>query len=151
MDKHIRMLGMLNVVQGALALVAVPFWLVAAGGLRGIYSSFNETFLGMLVAGLCIFNLLMAVPALLGGIFIQRYQEWARNILIVVSALNVLNFPLGCALGAYSLWALTTAESEPLFTDPPYPYNRKKAGKKSGTKDKPLKAKTGPILPSTSE
>ncbi|MEO8125673.1 MAG: hypothetical protein ABI822_01200, partial [Bryobacteraceae bacterium] len=49
------------------------------------------------------------------GFYVRLLQDWARVMLIIVSAINVLNVPFGTLLGAYGLWTLMTPETDPLF------------------------------------
>jgi hypothetical protein len=39
-------------------------------------------------------------------------QSWARILAVVLAFLSVLHFPLGTAIGAYTLWVLLPASSE---------------------------------------
>jgi hypothetical protein len=39
-------------------------------------------------------------------------QPWARTLAIVVAFVNLLDMPLGTALGVYTLWVLMPASSE---------------------------------------
>jgi hypothetical protein len=73
---------------------------------------------GPILAGFLILHLLLCIPMMVGGFFLLRLEEWARLTLIVVSAVNILNVPLGSLLGAWGLWVLLTPETEPLFMDP---------------------------------
>ena len=58
---------------------------------------------------------IFSVPALIGGIGLLKYKEWARVLIIVMSAINLIHFPLGTALGIYGIWALTKDETRDLF------------------------------------
>ncbi len=49
---------------------------------------------------------LLALPGLLAGIGLLRRRNWGRIVAIIVSFLNLLNVPIGTAIGAYSLWVL---------------------------------------------
>jgi hypothetical protein len=53
-----------------------------------------------------IFMAVLALPGLLAGIGLLKRKNWGRVLAIVVSFLNLLNFPLGTLLGGYSLWVL---------------------------------------------
>jgi hypothetical protein len=46
-------------------------------------------------------------------------EEWSRGVMIITSALNILNLPLGSMLGGYGLWVLLTPETDPLFAREP--------------------------------
>jgi hypothetical protein len=42
-------------------------------------------------------------------------------VVIVLSALDLFNIPLGTALGIYGFWVLLNKETEQLFLRPPLP------------------------------
>ena len=46
----------------------------------------------------------------------MKFQSWARIGGLILSALNLLNFPFGTALGFYGLWVLLNKETEAAFT-----------------------------------
>lgn len=60
---------------------------------------------------------LISVLSIVGGIGLLSYREWARVLLIVVSAINCLNVPIGTAKGVYSMWALLQDDTIKLFRE----------------------------------
>jgi hypothetical protein len=119
MDSHVKTLGILNILFGVVGGLGALVILLTMGGFGGFYFwAEGSGGYGFLAIGLVIFHLALAIPCLLGGIFILQYHEWARLVMIIVSALNVLNMPFGAAIGAYGLWVLLQPETEPLFLDP---------------------------------
>ncbi len=115
MDRHVKILGLLNMIYGIVGAVAAILILVRFGGFEGVYSAFNEDIVGLVAVILVAFQLLIALPCIVAGYHVQRLQDWARVMLIMVSAINVLNFPFGTVIGAYGLWVLMTPETDPLF------------------------------------
>jgi hypothetical protein len=57
-----------------------------------------------------------ALPSLAAGYGLINYKEWARVLGIVLSAINLINIPLGTIVGAYGLWVLLNKETERLFS-----------------------------------
>jgi len=66
-----------------------------------------------MVIGLCIagFLLLLSAPAIIGGWGLIKGKSWSRVLMIVISALHLLSFPIGTALGIYGLWVLLNEQS----------------------------------------
>lgn len=66
-----------------------------------------------MVIGLCIagFLLLVSAPAIIGGWGLIKGKSWSRVLMIVISALHLLSFPVGTALGIYGLWVLLNEQS----------------------------------------
>lgn len=62
-----------------------------------------------------LFFALISLPGLLGGVGLLKRWPWIRNIMLILGALNLLNFPFGTALGLYTLWVLWSAEGKQLF------------------------------------
>jgi hypothetical protein len=102
-------------VFGLLGAVIAIFILVRQGGTQGLYTSFNEDIVGMVAVILTIYQLVIAIPCFLAGLFVRKLLEPARVMLTVISAVNILDVPVGTVLGAYGLWVLLTPETDPLF------------------------------------
>src|SRR5438445_11828913 len=115
MDRHVRILGVLNMVFGLLGAVIAIFILVRQGGTEGLYTSFNDDIVGMVAVILTIYQLVIAVPCFLAGLFVRKLLEPARVMLTVISAVNILDVPVGTVLGAYELWVLPTPVPPPLL------------------------------------
>jgi hypothetical protein len=84
-----------------------------------MYQSTDDNILGLLISVSAVVHLLLAIPCLIGGVFLRNYAEWSRGMLIVTSALNIMNVPFGSILGAYGLWVLLAPETDPLFSREP--------------------------------
>ena len=48
----------------------------------------------------------LALPGLAVGFGLLARQAWARVLAVVVSALGLVNFPLGTLFGVYAIWVL---------------------------------------------
>jgi hypothetical protein len=116
MDIHVRRLGTLNILFGAASLLVSSLFFLIYGGPLGLYRSTDDNILGLLMAAATVAHFLLAVPCILGGVFLRQMTEWSRGLVIVTSALNILNVPAGSILGAYGLWVLLTPEVDPLFS-----------------------------------
>jgi len=107
MRDHLKVLGWLYVASGALVLlVAAVFGTLF--GVVGIATSAEEG--GALIGGIgvlfALFIALLGVPSLVCGWALLNYKPWARTLGIILSALQIANFPFGTALGGYGLWVL---------------------------------------------
>ena len=117
MDTHVRTLGTLNIVFGIFSALFGLGIFIAFGSPAAMYHS--DDIVGLLLGVSSIFHLLLAAPCIIGGLHLRSLTEWSRGLLIVTSALNILNVPLGSLLGSYGLWVLLAQETEPLFSVPP--------------------------------
>lgn len=51
-----------------------------------------------------IIILLTAIPSIIGGIATLRNKEWGLTLLLIAGCISLLSFPVGTAIGGYSIW-----------------------------------------------
>lgn len=127
MRDHVKIVAVLNIALGCLGILAGIAVLLIFGGLAGAASVSSLSrdqaaavpILGMIGMGLAIFLFVLSVPGVIGGWGLLHFKPWARILMIVISALNLLHFPLGTALGVYGLWALLNEQTRRLFEASP--------------------------------
>jgi hypothetical protein len=123
MQTHVKVLGVLFLALSALGLLAAVFVILALGGAAGIVGVAAEPgdaaialpILGFAATTAATILLALSLPGLITGWGLLNYKPWARILGIVLSALNLINFPIGTALGIYGLWVLVSKETEALF------------------------------------
>jgi hypothetical protein len=122
MEQHVKMLAILNIVLGALGVLAAVIILIFFGGLAGIVHSEPEpdAELGAAVLGLIggvafFIVMVLSAPTLIAGIGLLNYSPWAKTLAMIVSALHLFNIPFGTALGIYGLWVLSKDETAALM------------------------------------
>jgi hypothetical protein len=122
MQTHIKVLGILHIVMGALFLLGGLIGASIMGGLAGVVAmegghdgAVAVPMFGALGGIILIACLLLSIPGIIAGIGLLNYKNWARILAIVLSALNLLNFPFGTALGVYGFWVLFAPETVALF------------------------------------
>lgn len=107
MEKHITILGVLYIVFSALSIIAaISIFIILAGA--GIASQDEDAVAALIIIGtaLAIFLAILALPGIIGGIGLLKWQSWARILVLILGFLNLLNIPFGTILGAYTIWAL---------------------------------------------
>ncbi|MCI0660076.1 MAG: hypothetical protein L0220_03280 [Acidobacteria bacterium] len=117
MQKHITILAVLHIaLSGIVMLAAVIAFIAIVGG--GLLSGDLEA-IGI-TAGLgtfvLVFLLVIAAPGLIGGIGLLNKRNWARILVLILACINLLNFPLGTALGIYSIWVLVQPEAKMILS-----------------------------------
>lgn len=117
MAQHVRILAWLFIVYGAILLVlGILVGIIVFGG--GLISGDRVAMLA--TGGVAVFILillfLIAVPNLIAAWGLFHFAPWARILAIILAVLHLFSFPIGTALGAYALWVLLTAETQPLFS-----------------------------------
>ena len=53
-----------------------------------------------------MFLLIISAPGIIGGFGILKKYSWARVLVLILGALNLLNIPFGTILGVYTFWVL---------------------------------------------
>ncbi len=120
MKKHVTVVGAINIGFGILGLIGAIIVFFVLHFARGfIPSDGMPANVFTLISGLfVILPVLIAVFAtldLIGGIGLLSFQPWSRYLVIVMSALGILNIPIGTLKGVYSLWVLLQDETVKLF------------------------------------
>jgi hypothetical protein len=116
MRDHVRILAWCFIVYSAIiVLIGVGIGSIVLFG--GAISGNREAILitSAVGAGIACFLIVLSLPGMLAGIGLLKMRPWARIIAIVVGVLHILSFPLGTALGIYTLWVLLNVETEALF------------------------------------
>jgi hypothetical protein len=116
METHVKVAGWLWIVLGALTLLGAVCAVVSIAS-GGLFSEDPDALLGSGIAATCGggFLLLAGGLNLVTGIGLLNFKNWARILAIIFAILNLLAFPIGTALGIYTLWVMLTGETQPLF------------------------------------
>jgi hypothetical protein len=108
MKKHVTVVAALHIGFGVLGFIGsiVLYFLF----------DFAESFVHDVDVANVVMNMLKvflptliglgSILGILGGFGLLRYQQWARILIIVLSALDCLKVPIGTAKGVYSIWTL---------------------------------------------
>ena len=126
MASHIKIIAILHIVFGSLGILLALGFLMLFGGIAGVVGLSGRSgdaavavpVLGAIGAFLFVLVLLLSLPGVIGGVGLLRFAPWSRIWMIVLSAIHLVNVPIGTALGVYGLWALTKPESLALFAEP---------------------------------
>ncbi|MCP4581123.1 MAG: hypothetical protein GY839_05860 [candidate division Zixibacteria bacterium] len=117
MEKHITVLGWLYIIFGILFIFGAIFMFTALAGI-GLASGDDEALAVLAIIGTVFgsFLLVVSLPAIIGGVGLLKKQNWARILVLILAFLNLINIPIGTALGIYTIWALLNDESIKVFT-----------------------------------
>jgi hypothetical protein len=105
MEQHIRIVGVLYIIFGILGLIAAVLVLYV-----GWFAGYRDI---AIAAGTS--TAILSLPNLIAGIGLKNRPQWARILTIILSVLNLFQFPFGTALGVYALWALLNEQSKSYF------------------------------------
>jgi hypothetical protein len=127
MQTHVKVLGVLYLAVGACMLLLALFLFLTMGSVAGIVGATAEPqdaaiaipVLGLAGTALAAMLGIFALPSLITGYGLLYFKQWARIVGIVLSAVSLINIPIGTAIGAYGLWVLLNKETERLFNNAP--------------------------------
>lgn len=119
MKQHVSFVGALHIGFGLLGLMGS---LAILFGFKFLYEFVQDepmaeqvlSFVGNTIALILIF---FSSLGIIGGIGLFSYRPWARILVMIVSAMNCINVPIGTAKGIYSIWVLMQPETIELFED----------------------------------
>ena len=97
MATHVKVLGVVFIVLGALGILAA----FMAGALFSV------------------FLFATSVAAFVAGIGLLNFKPWARTLAVALAAINLINFPAGTIAGAYGLYVLLSQDGARLFQPSP--------------------------------
>jgi hypothetical protein len=110
-------------VYGALGLALGVVGLLFFGGLGAVVGMTNADpnsiiavpILGAIGVIAFLFFGVLSLPGVLAGYGLLKYRPWARILTIILSCLDLFNFPIGTALGVYGLWVLFSPRVSAMF------------------------------------
>jgi len=116
MENHLTAVGALSIGLSVLGILIGAFIFILLAGI-GFAVQEEDASIVLLTIG-TVFGflfLILSIPGIIGGIGIFKRKEWARILVLVVSAMHLINIPIGTAIGAYSIWVLVQKETILLF------------------------------------
>lgn len=125
MDVHIRIIAIIHIIYAMAGMVIGLLVFGFGAALPFAFGSDPDTPIAMAVfGGIGLFIALLSAPGLLGGIGLLGFRPWARILILIKSAFDLLSFPFGTALAVYAFWALLHDDSADLFRRPAHRHDR---------------------------
>ena len=123
MANHVKTLGYLHIALGSLGILAAVALVMIFGGIAGILRLVHDPdaemaipIVGIVLLCIAAFLVIVSLPGIIAGFGLLNFQQWARILAIVIGAFNLLNFPLGTFLAAYTFYVLLSPQTEVLFS-----------------------------------
>jgi hypothetical protein len=111
---HRQLAATLNIAAGVLYLLFTAGTLLFFVLVGGVVTASGEPgvggFLGILGLLIAIFLAILSLPSILAGWALYVEKSWAKPLLLIISALHLMNFPLGTALGVYTMWVVLSTD-----------------------------------------
>ncbi len=112
MEIHKRILSILYIISGSLQIlgmlfvsafisVIIPFIMDEAGPDAQWVFVWIVPFIRMIAIGIII---IFSIPSIIGGIGLLNNKSWALTLLLVLGCFKLFSFPIGTAIGIYTIW-----------------------------------------------
>ena len=119
---HVKVLAVLYIIFGICGLL-LAFGLLTLFGIAGMAAASTSEpdawvalpVLGITGSALAFVLITLSLPGIIAGVGLLKFKPWARIVTIVLSALNLMNFPFGTVIGIYGLWVMLSDEGSRLF------------------------------------
>ena len=120
MENHVTAVGALHIGLSIFGLILGAFIFIFLTAIGFVSHDDNALVILATIGTIAsIFFFVICIPGIIGGIGLLKRKEWARILILIVSALDLINFPIGTALAVYSIWVLVQDDTVKLFTRNP--------------------------------
>lgn len=118
-ETHIGILGWIYIIGNAFLLVMGGLAFFFFMGI-GIMSGEAEVAGILTIVGMTgmVFFVALALPGMIAGYGLLKRKSWARILTLVLGVLNLFSFPVGTAVGIYTLWVLLQNDADAFFVLP---------------------------------
>jgi hypothetical protein len=108
--RHLNVLGLLWIIFSALRMIP-GLALMVFGHMRFPFMLVPmptpmRLFLAPFLGGIGLLISAFAIAGVIAGWGLMAHCPWARMLAIVLGCISLIHFPLGTALGIYTLWVL---------------------------------------------
>jgi hypothetical protein len=116
MEKHVTAVAILHIGSSIIGIIIGIFLFTLLGFLSTFVAEEGARFILPLVALFVGGGLIaISIAGIIGGLGLLKHKEWARILILVLSAISLMNIPIGTAIGVYSIWALVQDETTKIF------------------------------------
>ncbi|MCK5731016.1 MAG: hypothetical protein KAH68_08075 [Draconibacterium sp.] len=116
MDRHINIVAALQIGYSILGIIIGAVFFILFHFIGNIVDEEEAKIVLPIIANVLVTIIsVLSIPGIIAGIGLFKRKEWARILTLILSTLHLLSFPLGTAVGVYSIWALVQPENVEAF------------------------------------
>jgi hypothetical protein len=112
METHKRILAILYIVTGSLQILGmllmsafvsaiIPFIMDRADPEALWIIEWIVPFVRIIATVVILF---FSIPSIIGGVALLNEKTWAITLLLILGCFKLLSFPIGTAIGVYTIW-----------------------------------------------
>jgi hypothetical protein len=107
-ETHLAVVGWLQIVNGLLGIIVGAFVATLILGVGAVTDdAIAFRIMAITAAALGGLMLVLSVPGIVAGIGLLRRATWSRVMALVLSAFELVLFPIGTVLAAYTVFVLS--------------------------------------------
>jgi hypothetical protein len=107
-ETHLAVVGWLQIVNGLLGIIVGAFMATLILGVGMVTEDAVALhIMAVTAAALGGLMLVLSVPGIVAGVGLLRRATWSRVMALVLSAFELVLFPIGTVLGAYTVFVLS--------------------------------------------
>ena len=122
METHKRVLGILYIVSGSMHILFMLFLSALFSVMLPFifeHAKLDEQWILVYIVPFIqiiatITVLLFAIPSIIGGIALLYKKRWALTLVLVLGCFKLFSFPIGTALGIYTIWVYSENHKQSL-------------------------------------
>ena len=117
MESHVKAVGIIHIAFSVLGVLLALIIFTILNLVARMPDVEEEATRILQAVGTIIpwFVIVFSTPGIVGGIGLLKCQAWARILVLILSFIGLLNFPIGTAIGIYSIWVLFDKRTEKIF------------------------------------
>lgn len=120
---HAKILGIIFLIFGGLAVIGIFFMLIFLLGMGGVAifnvgansDSIPIAIVFGIFAVMLVITFVFVIPQLVAGWSLLKGSGRGKVWLMIAAIINILNFPIGTAIGVYALWFVFGDEGKRYF------------------------------------
>ncbi len=112
MDTHVKVIGWLWIAIGVMSILMVVIGLIVINWPGNVPSPRDSL---IATSGVLCFFLPGIIVEFVAGSYLLEFKAWARILAIILGIINLPFFPIGTALGIYTLVIMFNEETKALF------------------------------------
>jgi hypothetical protein len=112
MDTHVKVIGWLWIAIGVVSILMVEIGLIVINWPGNVPSPRDSL---IATSGVLCFFLPGIIVEFVAGSYLLEFKAWARILAIILGIINLPFFPIGTALGIYTLVIMFNEETKALF------------------------------------
>ncbi|HNV28252.1 MAG TPA: hypothetical protein PKJ83_03880 [Cyclobacteriaceae bacterium] len=121
MEVHKRILAILYIISGAFQIlgmiilssiisIIIPFIMEEAGPEGQWVFMWIVPFIRVIAIGIII---LFSIPSIIAGYGLLNNKKWALTLALVLGCFKLFSFPIGTAIGIYTIWVYAENHKHP--------------------------------------